>query len=60
MRPTWPRTRRQSPSCSQPRTPEDRYRDLLVAQFTAMEKVVGGLKATGNFLTQQENVNHKG
>ncbi|MBK7858999.1 MAG: flagellar filament capping protein FliD [Archangiaceae bacterium] len=37
----------------------ERYRDLLVAQFTAMETVVGGLKATGNYLTMQENVNKK-
>jgi flagellar hook-associated protein 2 len=31
----------------------DAYRDQLVSQFTAMEKVVSGLKATGNFLSQQ-------
>jgi flagellar hook-associated protein 2 len=31
----------------------DTYRDLLVSQFTQMEKVVSGLKATGNFLSQQ-------
>jgi flagellar hook-associated protein 2 len=31
----------------------DTYRDLLVSQFTEMEKIVSGLKATGNFLSQQ-------
>jgi flagellar hook-associated protein 2 len=31
----------------------DTYRDLLVSQFTQMEKIVSGLKATGNFLSQQ-------
>jgi flagellar hook-associated protein 2 len=31
----------------------DAFRDNLVTQFTAMEQVVSGLKATGNFLTQQ-------
>ncbi len=31
----------------------DSFRASLVAQFTAMESVVSGLKASGNFLTQQ-------
>jgi flagellar hook-associated protein 2 len=29
------------------------FRQGLIAQFTAMEKVVSGLKSVGNFLTQQ-------
>jgi flagellar hook-associated protein 2 len=33
----------------------DAFRAGLVAQFTAMEKVVGQLKNVGNFLTMQEN-----
>jgi len=37
----------------------ERYRELLVQQFTAMEKIVGQLKSTGNFLTSQERVNDK-
>ncbi len=32
----------------------DQYRARLVAQFAAMEKVLSGLKAIGNFLTSQE------
>ncbi len=32
----------------------DAYRDGLVAQFTAMENVVGQLKTIGNFLTSQD------
>ncbi len=35
----------------------DRYRELLVKQFTAMESVVSGLKAAGNYLTQQSAAN---
>jgi flagellar hook-associated protein 2 len=31
----------------------DRYRSTLVAQFTAMEKTVSALKASGSFLAQQ-------
>lgn len=31
----------------------DAYKNNLITQFTAMEQLVGGLKATGNFLTQQ-------
>lgn len=31
----------------------DSYRKRLVAQFTAMEKIVGNFKSIGNFLTQQ-------
>jgi flagellar hook-associated protein 2 len=37
----------------------DKYRDLLTAQYTAMEKVVGGLKSIGNFLSMQEQVQNK-
>ncbi|MBM4780198.1 MAG: flagellar filament capping protein FliD [Archangiaceae bacterium] len=33
----------------------DAYRERLVSQFTAMEKVVGTFKSIGNFLTSQEN-----
>ena len=33
----------------------DQYRERLVAQFAAMEKVVSGLKALGNFITSQDN-----
>jgi len=33
----------------------DKYREALVAQFAAMEKVVSGLKTSGDFLTQQLN-----
>lgn len=33
----------------------DAYQAQLVQQFTAMETVVSGLRATGNFLTQQAN-----
>jgi flagellar hook-associated protein 2 len=29
------------------------FRTNLVNQFTAMEKTISGLKATGNFLAQQ-------
>lgn len=32
----------------------DAYRERLVRQFTAMEKVVGGFKSIGNFLTSLE------
>ncbi len=32
----------------------DAYRERLVRQFTAMEKVVGGFKSIGNFLTSRE------
>ncbi|MBE2252160.1 MAG: flagellar filament capping protein FliD [Myxococcus sp.] len=32
----------------------DAYREKLVKQFTAMEKVVGGFKSIGNFLTSLE------
>jgi flagellar hook-associated protein 2 len=32
----------------------ERYKDLLVARFTAMEKTVSSLKAIGNFLTAQD------
>lgn len=32
----------------------DKFRDHLVAQYTAMEKVVSGLKNIGNYLTSQE------
>jgi flagellar hook-associated protein 2 len=32
----------------------DAYREKLVRQFTAMEKVVGGFKSIGNFLTSRE------
>jgi flagellar hook-associated protein 2 len=35
----------------------DAFRANLTAQFTAMEQVVSGLKATGNFLTQQLSSN---
>jgi flagellar hook-associated protein 2 len=31
----------------------EKKREALVAQFTAMEKIVSSLKATGNFLSQQ-------
>ena len=31
----------------------DAFKQNLIAQFTAMEKIVGGLKTTGNYLTQQ-------
>ena len=30
------------------------YRTKLIAQFTAMEKVVSGFKTIGNYLTSQE------
>lgn len=30
------------------------YQDRLIAQFTAMEKIVGGFKSVANFLTLQE------
>ncbi|MGC4120542.1 MAG: flagellar filament capping protein FliD [Myxococcales bacterium] len=33
----------------------EKYRQNLIARFTAMENVISGLKATGNYLTQQEN-----
>ena len=33
----------------------DRYRELLVKQFTAMENIVSSIKSTGNYLTSQEN-----
>ncbi|MBX7101701.1 MAG: flagellar filament capping protein FliD [Myxococcaceae bacterium] len=33
------------------------YRQTLINQFSAMEKIVSGFKAIGNFLTQQENAN---
>ena len=36
----------------------DAYRDGLVRQFTAMEKVVSQLKAVGNFLTSQDARNN--
>jgi flagellar hook-associated protein 2 len=36
-------------------TRAEAYREQLVAQFAAMEKVVSGLKQLGNFLTAQEN-----
>lgn len=32
----------------------DAYRERLVKQFTAMEKVVGGFKSIGNFLTSRD------
>lgn len=32
----------------------DAYREKLVSQFTAMEKVVGGFKSIGSFLTMNE------
>ncbi|HXI57809.1 MAG TPA: flagellar filament capping protein FliD [Polyangia bacterium] len=32
----------------------DAFKNNLVIQFSAMEQLVGGLKATGNFLTQQQ------
>ncbi len=32
----------------------DAFKKNLVVQFSAMEQLVGGLKATGNFLTQQQ------
>jgi flagellar hook-associated protein 2 len=32
----------------------DAYREKLVRQFTAMEKVVGGFKSIGSFLTSRE------
>jgi flagellar capping protein FliD len=31
----------------------DAFKQNLTAQFTAMEKIVSGLKASGNFLSQQ-------
>lgn len=31
------------------------YQERLIAQFTAMEKLVGGFKSISTFLTQQEN-----
>ena len=31
----------------------DAFKTNLTAQFTAMEKIVSGLKAAGSFLTQQ-------
>ena len=31
----------------------DAFKRNLTAQFTAMEQVVAGLKASGNFLSQQ-------
>src|SRR5262249_13307143 len=34
----------------------DSFQAQLVARFAAMEKVVSSLRATGNFLTQQENL----
>jgi flagellar hook-associated protein 2 len=37
----------------------DRYKELLVKQFTAMEQIVSTLKSTGNYLTSQEKVNDK-
>lgn len=37
----------------------DRYKELLVKQFTAMESIVSSLKSTGNFLTSQEKLNAK-
>jgi flagellar hook-associated protein 2 len=36
------------------------FRKTLVARFTAMEKIVSGLKSVGNFLTQQEASSSKG
>jgi flagellar hook-associated protein 2 len=33
----------------------DAYRAQLVQQFSAMESIISGAKATGNFLTSQEN-----
>jgi flagellar hook-associated protein 2 len=38
----------------------ERYRDLLIAQFTAMEKVVAQLKSAGNYLTQQSALDSEG
>lgn len=32
----------------------DAYREKLIAQFTAMEKIVSGFKSIGNYLTSQE------
>jgi flagellar capping protein FliD len=37
----------------------DAFKANLTAQFTAMEKIVSGLKAAGNFLTQQTANNSK-
>jgi flagellar hook-associated protein 2 len=37
----------------------DDFRKNLVSQFTAMEQVVSGLKAAGNFLTQQSQQTNK-
>lgn len=37
----------------------ERYRELLVQQFTAMERIVGQLKSTGNYLSALERVNEK-
>jgi flagellar hook-associated protein 2 len=33
----------------------EKKRDALIAQFSAMEKIVSRLKATGNFLSQQQS-----
>lgn len=33
----------------------DKYRERLVSQFTAMEKIVGGFRSIGSYLTQQQN-----
>lgn len=37
----------------------DAYKKALLAQFTQMETVIGGLKSVGAFLTQQEAQNNK-
>ncbi len=34
----------------------DRYRETLVAQFAAMERVVSGLRASGNYLAQSSSL----
>lgn len=36
------------------------YRTKLIAQFTAMEKIVSGFKSIGNYLTSQEAKENKG
>jgi flagellar hook-associated protein 2 len=38
----------------------DTYQQELVDEFAAMEQVVSGLKATGNFLNQQQSVSSSG
>ena len=37
----------------------EREKELLIARFTAMEKIVSSLKSTGSFLTSQSNAQEK-